>query len=648
MCGIAGTFSPSRAGDGDWLQNQASRMSGALAHRGPDASGIWTDQSAGIALGHSRLAVIDPSFDGHQPMSSRGGDHVLIFNGEIYNFDDLRCRLIREGERFRGHSDTEVFLASLVRWGVGDTLRSSNGMFAFALWDRKERRLTLGRDRLGQKPLYYGWVGTSFVFGSELKAFTAHDGFAAHVDPDAVGLFLRFGYVPEPWCIWSGLAKLSPGTLVEIHSSDVLARRIPKVQRYWSARTAARLGSNHLLQRSDDASEKLDALLSDAVRLCMVSDVPIGAFLSGGVDSSLITALMQAHSPHPVRTFTIGFSDTGFDEATYAREIARHLGTDHTDLYISEADALRVIPSLPVLYDEPFADPSQIPTYLLSKLAREHVTVSLSGDGGDELFGGYNRYRWGQAVARTMHALPVSLRSSLGWLAGGLPVSGWDALAKVLPNRVRPPQLGDKMQKLIGILDVDSREEMYWQLASVWQYPDGTILGSGSGGEKLQNFYEWPATGHFVTDMMLLDTETYLPGDILTKLDRASMGVGLEARVPFLDHRVVEFAWLLPLSMKLKRGQSKWIIRQILRRYVPDLLLDRPKTGFNVPIDRWLRGALRPWAEELLDERTLRNQEFLEPSVISALWAEHLGGNHNRQHELWNILMFQAWLAHQS
>jgi len=625
-------------------------MVNTLHHRGPDDSGAWADVAAGIALGHRRLAIVDLSPEGHQPMRSVCGRYVISFNGEIYNFRALRRELEGAGHTFRGHSDTEVMLACISQWGLLSAVKRFNGMFAFALWDRRERRLHLVRDRLGEKPLYYGWVGKILLFASELKALRAHRSFEAEINRDAVALFLRHQCVPAPYSIYTRVSKVQPGTIVTINPPD--SSNASQVTPYWSARAAAERGvAEPFTGSTTEAVVSLNELLRDAVKLRMQADVPLGAFLSGGLDSSTIVALMQAQSERPVQTFTIGFYETAYNEAHNAKEVARHLGTAHTELYVTPEQAMAVIPRLPTLYDEPFSDSSQIPTFLISELARRDVTVSLSGDGGDELFAGYTRYLWGRKIWQTIGRVPLRLR---GLAASGLkmlsPMS-WDAIFQrvdpLLPKKIKQQNPGGKFHKLAELLSTEIPEAVYLALVSHWKTPASLVLGATEPPTVLTDHAQWANLPDFPQRMMYLDTMTYLPDDILVKVDRASMGVSLEARVPFLDHRVVEFAWQLPLSMKIHGDQGKWLLRQLLHRYVPKALVDRPKMGFGVPLDVWLRGPLREWAETLLDEKQLRDQGFLDPNPIREVWAQHLSGRWDWQYHLWDVLMFQAWLEHE-
>jgi asparagine synthase (glutamine-hydrolysing) len=594
------------------------------------------------------LSIVDLSPEGHQPMISVCGRYVVSFNGEIYNFKALRRELERLGHGFRGHSDTEVMLACISQWGLSSAVKRFNGMFAFAVWDRREQQLHLVRDRLGEKPLYYGWMGKTFLFASELKALRAHHEFRSEVSRDIVALYMRHNYIPAPYSIYKNVWKVQPGMIATIRGDSVGP---PSLTCYWSAREAAERGVIDPFSGSaQDAVSALDDLLKDAVKLRMEADVPLGAFLSGGIDSSTIVALMQAQSGRPVQTFTIGFYEDGYNEAHNAKAVAQHLGTQHTELYVRPEEAMAVIPRLPTLYDEPFSDASQIPTFLISELARRDVTVSLSGDAGDELFAGYNRYLMGR-----------KLWNKIKWMSPGfkdLAVSGLNAvspqswkgifrlLAPVLPTFIRQQNPGHKIHKLIEVLTVKSPETLYLRLVSHWRTPTSLVLQASEPTTVLSDHAQWANLPDFIQRMMYLDMTTYLPDDILVKVDRASMGVGLEARVPFLDHRVVEFAWRLPVSMNVRQDEGKWILRRLLHRYVPKALVERPKMGFGIPLDVWLRGPLRQWAEALLDEKCLRDQGFFDPKPIRELWAEHLSGARDWQYRLWVILMFQAWLEH--
>lgn len=644
MCGIAGFIGFDRGARGQTSRIVAERMANTLIHRGPDDAGVWVDEAADVALAHRRLSILDLSPTGHQPMVSNGGRYVIVFNGEIYNHLELHEALM--SIVWRGHSDTETLLAAFEAWGIEATLKKCVGMFALALWDREIRTLTLARDRMGEKPLYYGWQGDVFLFSSELKALRAHQAFRGEIDRDVLALYLRHNYVPTPYSIYKGIHKLLPGTRLTL-AADAPIGVSPAPTFYWRARDAAQADVRSDLD-NETAIGELDALLRRAVGGQMVADVPLGAFLSGGVDSSAVVALMQAQSKRPVQTFTIGFHEAGYNEAEHAHAVAAHLGTEHTELYVTAEQAMAVIPRLPVLYDEPFADSSQIPTLLVSELARRHVAVSLSGDGGDELFGGYNRYLWASRIWRTLGWAPRSLRAALAGVLTSLPPAAWNGvfrgLSRFLPARWRYANPGDKLHKLADILAVRSPEEIYLALVSHWQQPPSVVIGATEPATVLTDARQWADVPDFESRMMYLDQMTYLPDDILTKVDRAAMGVSLETRVPLIDHRVVEFAWQLPLSMKIRNGQAKWLLRQVLYRYVPRELIERPKMGFGIPLDVWLRGPLRGWAEALLDESRLRQEGYFHSKPIRQKWSEHLSGQRNWAYYLWDVLMFQAWL----
>ena len=550
MCGITGFWNPQRNEDDAALHNLVRGMTDSIIHRGPDDSGAWVDADAGMALGFRRLAIVDLSPTGHQPMYSADDRYVIVFNGEVYNFLELRAELTALGHSFRGTSDTEVMLAAICQWGLTAAVQRFNGMFAFALWDCTERRLHLVRDRLGIKPLYYGWSGGVFLFGSELKALRAHPAFQAEVNRDVLALFLRHIYIPAPYSIYDGIHKQPPGTILTM--TDDPAQKEAHVEVYWSARQAVETGVHQPFTGSDgEAVAALDALLRDGIEKRMIADVPLGAFLSGGVDSSTVVAIMQAISSQPVKTFSIGFNESDYNEAAHAAEVAHHLGTDHTELYVTPEEAQAVIPRLPALYDEPFADSSQIPTFLVSQLARQHVTVSLSGDGGDELFAGYNRYYWGRNIWRSVGWAPGALRRAVFDPLSHVRPETWTNMLKaagpLAPKAARQRHFPDKMQKLLVILGVDTQEELYLKLISLWQTPEAVVLNGHEPPTTLTDRTQWANVPDFMRWMMFMDLMTYLPDDILTKVDRASMGVSLEARVPLLDdHRVVEFAWRLP------------------------------------------------------------------------------------------------------
>lgn len=641
MCGIVGY----------WDKNSANakiveQMAMQIHHRGPDYAGVWLNLEANLALAHRRLSIIDLSPAGHQPMVSPCGHFTLVFNGEIYNHPELRADLEREGGHFdwRGHSDTETLLAALRHWGVEKTLQRLNGMFAFALWDSREQCLFLARDRMGEKPLYYGNSGGCFLFGSELKSFQAHPHWQPKIDRDALSLYMRHNAVPAPWSIYQGIKKLAPAHFVVIREAG---RQISEPHCYWNlAEIAEQQGVARQVESNTEALiDELDGLLRDAVNSRMAADVPLGAFLSGGFDSTMVAALMQSQSSRPIKTFTIGFHEQGYNEAVHAKAVAKHLGTNHTELYVTSKEAMAVIPRLPTIWDEPFSDSSQIPTLLVSELARKHVTVSLSGDGGDELFCGYNRYTQGYQIWRKLQLLPTPFRQLIGSLMQVFPGALLEALLGFLPKHFQIPHLADRLPKLADVIRQKSAEGYYQNLISHWKQPDQLVLDATEPKTIFNRPEQHLELADFREQMMYLDSMTYLPDDVLTKVDRASMAVSLEVRVPLLDHRVVEFAWRLPLSMKLRYGQGKWILRQVLYKYIPKELVDRPKMGFSVPIGDWLRGPLRGWAEDLLDENRIIREGFFRPEPIKQKWNEHLSGKRNWQYHLWDVLMFQAWLS---
>lgn len=646
MCGIAGFLDMFYQHNLSEFSSILSRMTKTLWHRGPDDWGTWIDEKTGIALGHCRLSIIDLSSEGHQPMISRCGRYVITYNGEIYNFLILRTALESLGHKFRGHSDTEVMLAAMSQWGIEEATKRFIGMFSFAVWDRRERFLCLGRDRLGEKPLYYGWVDKTFVFASELKALCAYPGFRKEVNRDAIALYLRHNYIPAPYSIYKGIFKLLPGTMAKVNITDINSSLKPIV--YWSANKIIERGINNPFKGSVfEAIKELDLLLRDAVKLRMVSDVPLGVFLSGGIDSSTVVSLMQVQSSRPVKTFTIGFHEASYNEAEDAKKVARHLGTEHTEFYVTPEQTLEVIPKLSNLYDEPFSDSSQIPTFLLAQLARQQVTVCLSGDGGDELFAGYNRYLWVNNIWSNIRWLPQGLRKNLVSALLTVSPATWECLLQhcsgILPKKIQQRNPGDKLQKVAEILTAKTPEQLYLWLVSHWKNPTLVALHAQEPPTVLNDQQKWPAIPNFIQKMMYCDLVSYLPDDILVKIDRASMGVSLESRVVFLDHRVVEFAWRLPIAMKIQQGLAKWILRRVLYRYVPRSLIERPKMGFGVPIDSWLRGPLREWAAELLDENRLHREGFFNPTPIQEKWREHISGKRNWQYYLWDILMFQVW-----
>ncbi|HMK63925.1 MAG TPA: asparagine synthase (glutamine-hydrolyzing) [Acidimicrobiales bacterium] len=644
VCGIAGLWDR-RLPEADELDERVAAMAVTLAHRGPDDEGRFVDAAVGLGLGHRRLAIIDVSPSGHQPMESADGRYVVMTNGEIYNYVELRRRIGHQ-YRFRGHSDTEVLVAAISCWGLAEALEQSNGMFALAVWDRHRRSLHLARDRFGEKPLFYGWAGHSFLFASELKALHAHPDFAPSIDRQAVTLYLRHNCVPAPYCIYQGVAKLPPATSVTLRIDDAPGE-MPEPEPYWSLRHVARQGIDTHDRRSERAwLDALEETLGASVRLRMRSDVPMGAFLSGGIDSSLVVALMQRQSAEPVHTFTMGFEAADLDEAAHAKAVAAHLGTDHTDMRVSASDALAIIPAIPSMFDEPFADSSQVPQALLARLTRGHVTVALSGDGGDELFAGYNRYRWAQQFWPRLAVLPLPARRVLARAIGVLPPHWWDqAMARsgrFFPPAWRTPMAGLKAQKVASVLPATEVGELHRILASHFDDPAAMVPGATEPPTIMSS--DGPDLDGPLGRMLYLDTMTYLPDDILTKVDRATMAVNLETRVPFLDPSVAELAWRVPMDLKMHDGTGKWLPRRLLHRYVPAGLVERPKAGFGIPLAQWLRGPLKSWAEDLLDARRLRRFGYISAEPVRTMWQRHLSGRADLAYELWDVLMFQAWL----
>ena len=698
MCGFSGFITTDASLLGR-AESVATSMASAIQHRGPDDSGAWADSLAGIALSFRRLSILDLSSAGHQPMHSADGRFVMTFNGEIYNHKNLRdllsaAQLGKPVHTWRGHSDSETLLACFDAWGLEETLQKTVGMFAIALWDTQTRTLHLARDRFGEKPLYYGWATTAgtaapvFVFGSELKALRALPGFANPVSREALALYMRFTYVPAPYSIYQNIFKLEPGCMLSIDTTLALPQagklleaaqvpsvpsapsvplRPPSVQgglrmhRWWSLASVVVAGAQNQISSEEEVLETLEQQLKDSVRVQSLADVPLGAFLSGGVDSSCIVSLMQAQASSPVKTFTVGFEEAGFDESPHARAVAEHLGTEHNALFVSAKQAQAVIADLPAMYDEPFADSSQIPTHLVCKAARQQVTVALSGDAGDELFGGYNRYFWGPRIWNRLAWLPYPMRQALGAAILAVPTAGWDSLSRpvnaLLPASKNFARAGVNAHKLAarlsGVRDVD---DLYKSLVSEWQDPAQVVkrAGADKGGDKGGLLREpvsflsdpLPAAGaeQHQLRMMYRDSMTYLPDDILCKVDRAAMATSLETRVPFLDHRVAELAWQLPLNMKIRNGQGKWALRQVLYKYVPKELIDRPKAGFAIPVGQWLRGPLKDWAEALLDEKRLEVEGYFYPKPIRDKWVQHLSGRFDHTPSLWAVLMFQSWL----
>jgi asparagine synthase (glutamine-hydrolysing) len=622
VCGIAGAIETDRSSDTDRLDARGHAMAACLEHRGPDDGGVWSEPATGLVLGHRRLSIIDLSPGGHQPMTSRSGRFVLVFNGEIYNYRELRGDLQRRGVRLRSQSDTEVLLESLAERGLTATLRAARGMFALAVYDRQDRTLSLARDRLGEKPLYYGWSGNTFLFASECSALLAHPDFDATIDRDALTALLRYSFIPAPLSVYRSVAKLLPGTVLVLPLDEPGA--MPAPTSYWSLREAAEAGQADPFRGTDqEAVAALDEVLRASVVESTVADVPVGAFLSGGIDSALVCGLMQACASRPVRTYTIGFREPGYDEAAYARAVADHLGTEHTELYVSPTEAQQVIPSLATMYGEPFADASQIPTALVARLARREVTVALSGDGGDEMFAGYARYRTAETRWQQRSRLPAPARlAAAGALRRGSP----------------------KSRRIAAMLSAQRPEQLYRQLLTHWADPGAVVLGASEPPDALNDPARVATLPGVVDRLMYLDGVQYLPDAVLAKVDRAAMASSLETRVPLLDVRVVELAWRLPARMRIRDGQSKWVLRQVLDRYVPRALVDRPKMGFGVPVSDWLRGRLRPWAQDLLEPGRLRSQGLLDPVAVRSSWEDHLAGRRDAGQELWNVLMLQTWL----
>lgn len=640
MCGITGICRFDAGFDTQKLQGMIDAMTDTLVHRGPDSRGTWIDPEIGVGLGHRRLAIRDISPTGHQPMVSSCQRYVIIYNGEVYSHKEIGRDLEKCGRHLRGSSDTEVILEACAEWGVEPTVKRLIGMFAFALFDRKEREIFLVRDRLGIKPLYWGLFNGLLVFGSELKALRAADGWEPRIDRNALAAFMRHNYIPAPHSIYRGVQKLEPGCMLRLTRQG-----IPEITRFWNLRGIAEQGCAAPSQRPEtELLDQLDNLLRDAVQRRMVADVPLGSLLSGGIDSSLVTALMAEQSDRPINTFCIGFQEQEFNEAPYAREIAKHLGTNHTELYVESGHALDLVDKLPYWYDEPFADSSQIPTMMVCELTKKHVTVVLSGDGGDELFAGYNRYALGLDIWNKASAAPYPIRKMLARAMLAHPTSRLDAFGRLLPSRWRRPHLGSKLHKLANAILQDDPDSMYRRMLSHWHEPDDIVIGAHEAKGILWDETVMRTIPDFLDRMQFLDTVTYLPDDILTKVDRASMSVALEARVPLLDHRVVELAWHMPQHMKIRDKQAKWALRQILYKRVPPHLIERPKMGFGVPFDQWLRGPLRDWAETLLDEKRLEQQGLFKAAPIRERWQAHLEGA-NWGYPLWNVLMAQAWIA---
>ena len=635
MCGIAGYIGEIK-NPSDCL----TKMAQAINHRGPDSNGLWIGQE-GIGLAHTRLSILDLSTAGHQPMHSVSGNYVLIFNGEIYNHEYLRSELESISNRnWLGHSDTETLLASIEEWGIEDTLAKVKGMFAIALWDKKSKNLYLSCDRIGEKPLYYGWVNQQFVFASELKSIKQFPAFKNKIDRNSLAMFLRFNSIPAPYSIYENIYKLEPGQIIKIHSKS---KQVQK-NSFWSIEEVYKNGNmNKFTGTSKEAVDKLEHLLSSAVSSQMQSDVPLGAFLSGGIDSSTIVSLMQSFSNSKVNTFTIGFNSKEYDEAKHAAKVAKYLGTDHYDKYVTDSDALNVIPNLPNIYDEPFADSSQIPTFLVSEFAKQKVTVALSGDAGDELFGGYNRYIFSEKTLNTILKAPSIIKKLASKTIFSISEEKWTSLLGGYMNNSFA-NIGNKIHKTADILSSESIRDLHLKLVSQIYNPSEWLKNANEYKSKLNDDIVRFEELNSIESMMAYDLISYLPTDILTKVDRAAMSVSLETRIPFLDLDVIEFSASLPVEFKIRNGVSKWALREVLYRYVPKDLIERPKMGFGVPLAEWLRGPLKDWAESLLDEKRLQQEGFFNVEFVRDKWLEHLNGNRNWSFQLWNVLIFQAWL----
>lgn len=644
MCGLTGFLKGTSFFTDENPSKVLKKMTDSIAHRGPDSEGQWIDVDNKIALGHRRLSILDLSDAGHQPMPSDDNRYVLTFNGEIYNHLEIRSEIESEirDTFWKGHSDTETLLKSIEVFGWENTLKKLIGMFAIALWDKKERKLFLARDRFGEKPLYYGWQGDTFLFGSELKPLTLHPAFEKKLNKGAMGLLLKHGYIPGPYSIWKNIFKLPAANYLILNEGN----SNPKPICYWSFKDLVENADSNKLDIDDDSAvEKLESLLIESIKRQMISDVPLGALLSGGVDSSLVAALMQDISDTPIKTFSIGFEDPQFDESKHAEAVANHLGTDHTSLIMKPSDLLDLVPEIAKIYDEPFADSSQLPTTIVSRLAQQHVSVALSGDAGDETFGGYSRYYLIEMLWNNINKLPRLLRNRLSRLLTIVTPEQSSLLLGWLFSRVNQTYLPDKLYKLGERLqDVESFEELYLSYVSEINDPTKLLKDLSSVPQYLLgSTNEWPKANNAVEKLMAVDTQTYLTDDILVKVDRAAMSTSLELRAPFLDHNLVEYAWQLPFSFKYREGQTKWILRQVLYKHVPKSLIERPKQGFGIPLNDWLRGPLRDWAEELLNENYLEKQDLFNIEEVRSMWDQHLSGTRQYGPRLWYILMFQVW-----
>ncbi len=647
MCGINGFYSKSSS----TFNNVIAKMNYAISHRGPDTDGTWLDRNSGIVLGHQRLSIIDLSDAGNQPMESNSGKFILTYNGEIYNHLEIRKEIENNYSniKWKSNSDTETLLEAIDLWGIKKTLQKIEAMFAFALWNKKARSLLLARDRIGEKPLYFGWQGIGndkvFLFGSELKSLKVHPQFERKINRDAITLQLRHNCIPAPYSIYKGIYKLLPGHFLQLNENDLKNSLLPSTQYYWSLTECAIDGNNNQLKLSDDEIQiDLEKLMLSSVKKQMISDVPLGTFLSGGIDSSTIVAMMQSQSSSPVKSFTIGFSEHDYSEAKYAKKIAKYLGTNHTELYVSSKKAMDVIPKLPIIYDEPFSDSSQIPTFLVSQLAKQHVKVAISGDGGDELFCGYNRHLISKKLSKIFKLTPLGFRKLFSHTLHLISSKNWSKISKVLPNFNQYSNFGDKVYKFASAMDAKTINDAYYILCSHWQNPSQVVIDSKEPRTLLTDFEPTLEGLDVQQKMMVLDFLTYLPNDILVKIDRAAMASSLETRVPFLDHKLIEFAWKIPQYLKYRDGKGKWILRKILNKYVPKTLTDRPKMGFAVPIDTWLRGPLKDWAENLLSQKRLQQEGYFNSKLIRDKWSDHLSEKRNWQSDLWDILMFQAWI----
>ena len=647
MCGIIGFYSKTSIS----FNKSIEKMKLAISHRGPDSNGTWIDKNSGIALGHQRLSIVDLSQAGHQPMKSNSERYVLIYNGEIYNHLEIRKQIesLKSNTIWKGHSDTETFLEAIELWGIEEALKKIEGMFAFALWDQKLRKLSLARDRIGEKPLYYGFQGNghnkTFLFGSELKGLKIHPEFNFHINRDAVALQMRLSYIPTPFTIYKDIFKLKPGHYLELNEKDFIYNRLPVSRPYWSLTSAIVYGINNNLEEDEnEIKEELESRMKKTIKKRMISEVPLGAFLSGGLDSSSIVALMQSQSNDPIKTFTVGFNESDFNEAVHAKKIAEHLGTDHTEIYISSKEAMDVIPKLSKIYDEPFSDVSQIPTILVSQLAKNNVKVALSGDAGDELFCGYNRHIFSKKFSQIIQPMPLFIRKFLSSSIYSISIERWNKIIKFTPNMNKFRNFGNNIHKFAGILEAKNVEELYIMLCSQWRNPTDIVINSEEPNNLLSNLKDELIGLNFQEEMMALDQITYLPDDILVKVDRAAMASSLETRIPFLDHKIIEYVWRIPHSMKFRNGQGKWILRQILKKYIPSDLIKTQKQGFGVPLDSWLRGPLKDWSESLLNKKKIDNEGFFNSKIIRKKWSDFLSGKRNFHNELWSVLMFQTWL----